>query len=73
MFLSQEERDLFRRYLDEEISSDKMLIEQMKKLPGMDLMIRAKAIDVAAMSRVSQMLSSITEEVINESDSHSGL
>lgn len=60
--LTQKERDLFVGYLAQESKSNKLMLEQLKKLgAGGEMMIPKMEADIAAAVLVAQKLASITE------------
>lgn len=56
--LTPEERDKFAKYLEEDAEGTLGLIEQMKKVPGMEAIIKLKTIEVLSQKTVIRMLRS---------------
>jgi len=62
--LTQEERDKFATYLEQEVESSKQLIEQMKHIPNTEAMASALTAEMLAERVVAGKLRSIETQSV---------
>ena len=64
MLLSKDDREKFIRYLSESIESDKMMVEQMKKMDMPNAVYNMMETRVIAYTIVLKNLETIEEQII---------
>lgn len=64
MLLTDDERSRFKNYLRVEAESNKAIIEQMAKMPGLEAVTKNKRNEVAALLIVIRMLEQTSSESI---------
>ncbi len=56
MTLTNEERAIFATYLETDVKSSELLIEQMEKLPGLEPLIKRTKIEIAGVRLIINKL-----------------
>ena len=63
--LTAQERDKFAAYLEREAASDRMMLEQLGKLSGQEMMIKKLNAEAMASEIVAKRLRSIDTETLD--------
>lgn len=64
MLLTKEEREKFSTWLKNEAASDRAIITQMEKLPGMEAVAKRYKLEVVAAELIARKLDSIEDQTI---------
>lgn len=62
--LTEDERAKFADYLEQSVASDLVMIEQLKKIPGMEPKIKQMNVEAMAARVISEKLRSIDTETL---------